>query len=80
LGADSQEFAVSSAGLVSDDARVPRDVAYAHYVVSVVASFAVVLLARRAYRWLAWAVVPVIGVLHALLSLGAAMAMTGAYL
>jgi hypothetical protein len=80
LGADSQEFAVSSAGLVSDDARVLRDVAYAHYVVLVVASFAVVLLARGAYRWLAWAVVLVIGVLHALLSLGTAMATTGAYL
>jgi hypothetical protein len=80
LGADSQEFAVSSAGLVSDDAQVLRDVAFAHYVVSVVASFAVVQLARRAYRWLGWAVVLVIGVLYALLSLGAAMATTGAYL
>ena len=41
----------------------------AHVVVSIVASVAVVLLARGPGRWLAWAAVPVIGLIAAVVSL-----------
>jgi hypothetical protein len=54
--------------------------AFAHDVVPVIASVAVVLLTLGAYRWMACAAILVIGALTGLLSFGAGMATSGAYL
>jgi hypothetical protein len=60
--------------------RVVNGLGFAQLSISVIASVSVVVLARGAYRWLAWAAVLAIGALTVLLHLGAAMATTGAYL
>jgi hypothetical protein len=54
--------------------------AFAQFGVSVIASIVVVVLARGAYRWLAWAGVLVIGALTDFVHAFAAMATTGYYL
>ena len=57
--------------------RVVEWFAFAHLVVMVIASVAVVILTAGSYRWLAWAVILTVGMLTCLLFLGAAMAVTG---
>jgi hypothetical protein len=59
---------------------VVEGLAFSQYVVSVIASVAVVALTRSAYCWLAWVAVLAIGAVTFLLSLGAAMSTTGVYL
>ena len=68
--------------------RFPRPWAYivvgelasAHFVATVIAWFAVLVLTRGYRRWLAWAVILVVGVYTALVTLGASMSTTGIYL
>ncbi len=54
--------------------------ASAHFWVTVIAWFAVLVLTRGYLRWLAWAVILVVGVYTAMVTLGASMSTTGIYL
>ena len=57
-----------------------RRLAVAHFGVTVIAWFAVLVLTRGYRRWIAWAVILAIGVYTALVALGASMTTTGIYL
>ena len=57
-----------------------RRLAVAHVGVTVIAWFAVLVLTRGYRRWLAWAVILVVGVYTAMVTLGASMSTTGIYL
>jgi hypothetical protein len=61
-------------------ARVVDGLGIAQVCVSVIGSIAVVVLARGAYRWLAWLAIIVIGMTTAVLHLIASMQTTGVYL
>jgi len=54
--------------------------ASAHFWVTIIAWFAVLVLTRGYRRWLAWAVVLAVSVYTALVTLGASMSTTGIYL
>lgn len=61
-------------------ARVVDGLVIAHLAASVAAAMAVVVLSRGGVRWLAWAMIVVVGLLAGLVALGAVMTTTGVYL